>query len=308
MAAITHIHDVTNETVQDPSLDGDIMDAEMNNAPPGDTNRGTTPQIMFGRHSYVDKAYVETVAICFYNMAQVVPPSVVTASGSLLAEPVNSSETDLLVDNGTDFEVGDYIVIDDEIMLVTDIPNDEITVTRAQLGTRAWVHADDTAIFILGGAIITAAAWWIYVASNVTKLPGAGTIVFTAYRIKRQDWVESEVTWNDYKDSTAWQTAGALGANDYDSAFASVLTYPTPPINAGFATGWWSPSILRVVQDAQLSRSGQVHFKVWRTDAETENGWIQYHTKERTGADAYQRPHLRVTYTLDGKTYQVRAR
>lgn len=40
---------------------------------------------------------------------------------------------------------------------------------------------------------------------------------FHIYRVKRA-WVDSQVTWNIWKTSNNWQTAGAGGANDYDSS------------------------------------------------------------------------------------------
>ena len=34
----------------------------------------------------------------------------------------------------------------------------------------------------------------------------------------KRDWVEAQVTWNIYSTGNSWQTAGATGANDYDSS------------------------------------------------------------------------------------------
>ena len=79
-----------------------------------------------------------------------------TASGSLLAEALDDSETDIDVDDGTDFAQGNVIQVKDERMFVTGISSNTLTVTRAYDGTTAVTHDDNTVVYIVG---TTAAAY-----------------------------------------------------------------------------------------------------------------------------------------------------
>lgn len=60
--------------------------------------------------------------------------------------------------------------------------------------------------------------------SNVTTVTlnltsaRAGSFPIRAYRLRRSDWVSSQVTWNSYKSGAAWTQAGAGGAADHDQA------------------------------------------------------------------------------------------
>jgi hypothetical protein len=74
-----------------------------------------------------------------------------------------------------------------------------------------------------------------------------------AYRLKR-NWVESQVTWNDYSSGNSWQTAGAAGANDRESSHVGIhenyqtgsssidLTFsPTSKADLDLGYGWIIP-------------------------------------------------------------------
>ena len=77
------------------------------------------------------------------------------ASGSLLAESgFDSSETDVTVDDGTDFLPNQYIKLDDEIMRITSISSNVLTVTRGAKGTTATAHDDNTPIFLVGNEAV----------------------------------------------------------------------------------------------------------------------------------------------------------
>ena len=73
-----------------------------------------------------------------------------TASGSLLAEALDASETGIDVDDGTDFAQGNVIQVKDERMFVTGISSNTLTVTRAYDGTTAVTHDDNTVVYIVG--------------------------------------------------------------------------------------------------------------------------------------------------------------
>lgn len=66
---------------------------------------------------------------------------------------------------------------------------------------------------------------------------GDGDTDINVYRLK-QSWVSNQVTFNNRATGTAWQTAGALGADDYDSSSLGQATC------VGTSYGWidWSLS------------------------------------------------------------------
>ena len=90
-----------------------------------------------------------------------------------LNEALTNSETDVTVDDGSKFANGDYILIDQEIMKVTGVSSNTLTVTRdltTNEGTTtvsagshdATTHADDTTVTIIFDAsdtTINATSW-----------------------------------------------------------------------------------------------------------------------------------------------------
>ena len=70
-----------------------------------------------------------------------------------LAEALDNSETGVDVDNGAYFQVWDLIKVDDEVMLVTSISTNTLTVTRGWGSTAAATHEDNATVYILGPAV-----------------------------------------------------------------------------------------------------------------------------------------------------------
>ena len=64
----------------------------------------------------------------------------------LAAEAIDGSETDIDVDDGDFFRVGDLIRIENEIMEVTAVSTDTLTVIRGSHGSSAASHSDNTAL------------------------------------------------------------------------------------------------------------------------------------------------------------------
>ena len=64
----------------------------------------------------------------------------------LLAEALDSSETGVDVDDGSFFFVGDIIRVENEVMEVTGLSGNTLTVIRGAYGSSAASHSDDTAI------------------------------------------------------------------------------------------------------------------------------------------------------------------
>ncbi len=92
---------------------------------------------------------------------------------------------------------------------------------------RTLMEFDATAI--LDGATIRAARL-----SIKHTLVGSGAHTFQCRKLLRADWQELEATWNDYKTSTAWTTAGAdSDGNDHESTTGdnTTLTIVTDAFN-----------------------------------------------------------------------------
>ena len=80
---------------------------------------------------------------------------------------MTTSKTTVAVDDGTQFAIGQTIMIGEEQMLVTGISTNDLTVTRALSSTTATAHADNSDVYILRwpasverAALIQAARIW----------------------------------------------------------------------------------------------------------------------------------------------------
>ena len=73
-----------------------------------------------------------------------------------LAEALDNSETGVDVDDGTVFRKFDLVKVDDELMLVTSISTNTLTVTRGYSGSTAATHADDCVIEIIAPLAVEA--------------------------------------------------------------------------------------------------------------------------------------------------------
>jgi len=84
-------------------------------------------------------------------------PNKDTVNDSTFSDP--SADTDFVVDNGSRFRIGDQIQIEgsEELMLVTGISTNTLTVVRGYAGTTADNLADNQVINILGNAAIEGA-------------------------------------------------------------------------------------------------------------------------------------------------------
>jgi len=63
----------------------------------------------------------------------------------------SDSDTTLTVTSGTGIANNDFILIDEEILKVTNVATNDLTVTRAQNGTTAATHADGATVFLIEG-------------------------------------------------------------------------------------------------------------------------------------------------------------
>ena len=62
---------------------------------------------------------------------------------------MNTTKTTIAVDTGTQFAIGQTIIIGTEQLLITGISGNNLTCTRALNGTTAAAHADNSDVHIL---------------------------------------------------------------------------------------------------------------------------------------------------------------
>jgi len=95
--------------------------------------------------------------------------------------------------------------------------------------------SDTLALSAYGGTLDSLRVWW----RTGGELINAGETLFVWVEACKRTVVEAEVTWNSYSTGNAWQTAGALGANDTYQGSASDTTiivdgFPTAADSIGF--------------------------------------------------------------------------
>jgi hypothetical protein len=156
----------------------------------------------------------------------------------------------------------------------------------------------DINAFIPASATITAARWWIYVMST-DAAPGHN---FRLVRIRRHDWKENEATWNSYKTGSPWTSPGASDVNNDRDPMVTV------GLGAITTVGWKNYDVLTLGSDAWTNRSGICTFIMERFDMfMAAQGEIMFHAKNYHpyGPETH---HLRITYTLADRTFQVMVR
>jgi len=104
-----------------------------------------------------------------------------TTHSSELDEELDSSETQITVDDGTNFSDDDIIRIDNEEMLITNIVSDYLTVTRGYRKTDAVTHEDGSDILVLNFTPISDFASYYDNIFGDIKTQVSGTIVNPKY-------------------------------------------------------------------------------------------------------------------------------
>jgi len=113
-----------------------------------------------------------------------------------------SSDTSFIVDNGGRFRVGDQIQVEgsEELMLVTGISDDTLTVVRGYAGTSAEDLADNQIINILGNAALEGADQPGVRFSNRTRCSNYTQIFTTAVEVSGTDMAASQLGLADEMD------------------------------------------------------------------------------------------------------------
>lgn len=147
----------------------------------------------------------------------------------LLAEALDSSETGIDVDDGTYFAIGDIIAVDHEMMTVTDITGNTLTVTRGTNSTAA-AHDDNSVVGVFTTRHFKLAQ--PLQPQAVDNFPGKVTI--GAYNIDSNDllsaWVLSNLT-------------GGHGIADHDEGVTD-NRYRFGTIYTRYASQWTKPFLV----------------------------------------------------------------
>lgn len=157
----------------------------------------------------------------------------------------------------------------------------------------------DTTAYTGGSAAITSAVLNIYYISYSGTDPVGRQM--NVFKMRRNDWVEAEGTWNSYKSGSTWTTAGCGSTvSDYD---ATITGNANVPASAG---AFFQIDITDIVKDAIDNVSGIVNLLI-KLDNETEENPGNYSIMvfaSNTNATEANRPKLVITY---GETYTIEA-
>lgn len=114
-------------------------------------------------------------------------------------------------------------------------------------------------------------------------------------RVLRSDWVEGQVTWDDYKTSTAWTTAG-IGdtTNDYTTTNETTFASPTAAATwTDIQNSDMTAQVQKAVTD-NISPNRSVHIRVKQDSETTPYNNVTYYSRE--WSVAANRPKLYVEY------------
>ena len=133
------------------------------------------------------------------------------------------------------------------------------------------------------GATITLATLSLYATGGVTGR------TISCYRLLRTDWVATEATWNHYKGTTDWGTAGAKNTT------TDISTTDVAAAASVASTNWLELTVTAQTQTARDSISGIAHFCV--ADAGESVTTAQSYCSSE-GTTESQRPKLYIEYTV----------
>ena len=161
----------------------------------------------------------------------------------------SASDTILTVASSTDFDVNDVLLIDAELLTISSVSGNDVTVSRGQLATSAVSHAAATAITLIepAGTSSTIAEGGTYSDSDVTLTVtsaaalGAGTNSYI--RIDDEILQVASIAGNDLTVVRA--QLGTTAASHADGSTVSLQTVTTnkTEINEQTATGVTAPLI-----------------------------------------------------------------
>ena len=141
------------------------------------------------------------------------------------------------------------------------------------------------------GAVISTAVFSIYYYYKSIGDPNGEAC--TLYKLRRSDWVEAQATWNIYKTSNNWGTAGAGNTStDIDTSITAATTFPA-------SYGWLDFDAKSIVEDAVAN---SLDFNV-RISTAASGDYPRVYSKEYN-TDTTRRPKLVIDYT-EGKKAKI---
>ena len=165
----------------------------------------------------------------------------------------SASDTTLTVASATDFDVNDVLQIDAELLTVSSVSGNDVTVQRGQLATSAVSHAAATSITLIepAGTSSTIAEGGTYSNSDTTLTVtsaaalGAGTNSYI--RIDDEILQVASIAGNDLTVVRA--QLGTTAAAHTDGSTVTLLTVTTnkTEIDETTATGVTAPLILSLI-------------------------------------------------------------
>ena len=151
----------------------------------------------------------------------------ITLRRGQLAEALDDSETAIDVDDGSIFANTDRILIDSEVMTVTNVSTNTLTVTRETDNTDAAAHDDDSSVYILSrgsfsGNFLGAHIW--YNNSVIAPFGTAPKVVTTGF---------STASRNRFATAYGYQSMTNATASNDGGKFKFTLASGTHPFRAG---------------------------------------------------------------------------
>ncbi len=141
-------------------------------------------------------------------------------------------------------------------------------------------------------AVIESAYLDLYYFDNSIGVNPVGETV-EVNRVTRTDWVEGETTWNVYKNSSSWTTAGG----DYTVTDRATAVMPA-------AYGWVRWTVTDLIKFAKSNTSEIANLLVKFVSSASSNVGARFYTKEFT-TDPSKQPKLIINYTTNAVAFPV---
>lgn len=281
MSTVTIVHQLDRDTDGYASL---VKDCEVLDQQP-DTNYSVS-DFHVGLQVAADKGD-ETIYNAFlqFDISTVVPVSATITAATLYLE-------------GGGFQATDTVAL--KRLTRYDWVESEVTWHGWKEPMDGLIHA----VLSAGNDTVTVAGspnWEVDEWIGVTVLVHGGTGAGQEREVVSNtiDTLTITSNWTTNPDDTSsvkmnmWTTAGGDGSTPEYTG----VTAPT-------GTDWWSTTVTNLVTDARTNRNDIVNILMVRDDGGVADGYGIFNHKGEEAGNLLS-PHLRITYTLDSKTFQA---
>ena len=160
------------------------------------------------------------------------------STSNLVTEPVDATEDSITVDYGAGFSANDLIKINSEIMKISSISTNTLTVVRGYHNTTASTHATDvTSLTTLDGAIGSTGATSVLVAD------ASSLSVDDIIRVGEEAMRVTAISTNTLTVTRGWHGTTAATASDEDTVSKyddNGLIYELDEITDGFVISYYA--------------------------------------------------------------------